>query len=537
MIEERKNKLAIVMVAIVAISVTVSMVGVSGQPQQPVLIRGDVIFENETRVPDGWLVNLEDTTDVVYLGNDTTKEFHPVVPYIYEIKVGPSLIIEGHELKAWVRNGDWYGEVTHIVQSGENDPAIPLMIDDIIVFTNTPPNATVEIPSGKQCGDIMINYTLFDADSDTCSIEVEFKGGSYTTWTTATVSGQTTGLTSSPGGVLHSITWLSTADIPGEDDMFQIRITPSDSESTGEAGTTSDFEVDNKAPTIVLIPPTPDDGEEVTENYVVINVSISDADVANVWLNWNEAIIPPSPTGTGGGGGSGAGIINYILFATGNVTGMSTEYIYTFNVTNLTNGEYTYKVFANDTTTCGNLGSSETRNVIINATRTFELPLVEGWNLISIPLELADTSLNAVFPDASDGDLLEAYDGGWLISTYYSAIPGWAGDFENIELDKGYWYNANTAYTATTIEGTEAGPRSVPINAGWNLIGYTRLTNASLNDLIPNASDGDLLEAYDGGWLISTYYSAIPGWAGDFDTIQPGEGYWYQANTPFTWEY
>ena len=166
----------------------------------------------------------------------------------------------------------------------------------------------------------------------------------------------------------------------------------------------------------------------------------------------------------------------------------------------------------------------------------FDLSLVVGWNLISIPLEPADTSLNAGFPDASDGDLFETYDGGWLVSTYYSAIPGWVGDIEDIELDKGYWYNANTAYTAT-IEGTEAGPRSVPINAGWNLIGYARLTEAGLNDLIPNANDGDLLEAYDGGWLVSTYYSAIPGWVGDFDTIQAGNGYWYQANDPFTWEY
>jgi len=136
--EKKQNKMAIVMIAIVAISVTVSMVGVSGQPAQPVLIRGDVIFENETRVPDGWLVNLEDTTDVVYLGNDTTEEIHPAVPHIYEIQVDPSSIIEGHEIKAWVRNGNWYGEVPHTVQSGENDPAFPLMMEDIIVSEEAP---------------------------------------------------------------------------------------------------------------------------------------------------------------------------------------------------------------------------------------------------------------------------------------------------------------------------------------------------------------------------------------------------------------
>ena len=526
------------MIAILATSVIVSMAGVNanGPPQQPVKIQGNVIYENGARVPDGWLVNITDITADVYLGNDTTEDVIPAIPQ-YSVDVNASLVIVGHVIKASVRNGDWYGEVAHTVQSGENDPGDKITMGDIVVSTNTPPNVTVETPSDKQCSNIAINYTLFDADSDTCSIEVEFKGGSHTTWTTATVSGETTGLTSSPSGVLHSITWVSTSDIPDEDAQFQIRITPSDEETTGDAGTTSDFEVDNKAPTIIFISPTPEDNEEVTENYVVVNVSISDDDVANVWLDWNETTIPPGPS-SGGGGGSSAEVTNHILFASGNVTEKSsTEYIYTFNVTNLAKGEYTYEVFANDTTTCGNLGVSETRNVIVNTTtKTFELPLVEGWNLISIPMEIDNTSINAVFPDASDGDELYVYDGGWITATYYSALPGWYGDLENIEPDKGYWYRTNTAYTAT-IEGTEAGSRSVPIATGWNLIGYTGLSEAGLDDLIPNANDGDELYAYDGGWVTATYYSALPGWYGDLGTMQPGKGYWYRANAPFTWEY
>jgi len=521
---------AIVVAMLMAAIVTVSVVVVSAQ--MPVTIKGKVTFKDGTGVGKGWIVNVTNLDTGESLGSDDTT-----IGSEYIVAVDPGKLNVGDTIEAVARNDSWSGRTTHVVQSGENSGGAFIWMN-ITVSTNMPPNVTVETPSGEQCGDVVINYTLFDADSDTCSIKVEFKGGTHTTWTTATVSGQTTGLTSSPDGVLHSITWLSTLDIPGEDSLFQIRITPSDEETTGEAGVTSDFEVDNKAPTIVFIPPTPDDGAEVAENYVVINVSISDDDVDTVWLCWNK-------TGDGGGGGGigiGKEVGNPVLFASGNITeSLSTEYIYTFEVTNLTNGEYNYKVFANDTTTCGNLGVSEARSVIINATRIYELSLTEGWNLISIPLEIENTSINAVFPDANDGDMIYGYeDGVWYVSTYYSDYGVWDGDVMTIQPDKGYWYVAKSAYNAT-IEGTEAGQRSVQISAGWNLIGYTRLSEASLNDLITEedgCSDGDMIYGYeDGVWYVSTYYSDYGVWDGDVTVMKPGRGYWYVAKSPFTWVY
>ncbi len=149
---------------------------------------------------------------------------------------------------------------------------------------------------------------------------------------------------------------------------------------------------------------------------------------------------------------------------------------------------------------------------------------------------LDNTSINAVFPDASDGDVLYAYEEGWITATYYSDLPGWYGDLATVVPDKGYWYGANTAYTAT-IEGTKAGSRSVPITTGWNLVGYTRLNETGIDDLIQNVSDGDVLYAYKGEWITVTYYSDLPGWYGDLTTMQPGKGYWYGANEPFTWTY
>ncbi len=263
-------------------------------------------------------------------------------------------------------------------------------------------------------------------------------------------------------------------------------------------------------PSIEFIDPTPEDNAEVTEDYVDVNVSITGDTIDSVWLDWD---------GT-----------NYTMYA-------AALNAYTYTVDNLTNGTtYTYKVYANDTS--DNLGVSDTRSVTINITdgkKSFDLQLGAGWNLISIPLAIDNASINAVFPNANDGDELYAYvNNTWKPATYYSGY-GWDGDFETVEPDKGYWYSATTAYTAT-IKGTEAGTRSVSIAEGWNLIGYTRLSDANLSEVLSNVTNEDELYAYNGEWIPATYYSGY-GWDGELSKMEPGKGYWYSANAPFIWEY
>ena len=268
-------------------------------------------------------------------------------------------------------------------------------------------------------------------------------------------------------------------------------------------------------PSIVFDDSTPKDNAEVREDYVVVNVSITGDTIDRVWLDWD---------GT-----------NYTM----STTALN---IYRYRAANLTNGmTYTYKVYANDTTNASdNIGVSETRNVTINITTgdSFDLELGAGWNLISIPLEIDNNSINAVFPDANDGDELYAYENvSWISATYYSDLPGWYGDLETVEPDKGYWYSANATCTAT-IEGTEAGTRTVSIAEGWNLIGYTRLNPANLSVVLStNVTNEDELYTYNGGWISATYYSDLPGWHGDISEMEPGKGYWYNANAPFRWEY
>ena len=117
---------------------------------------------------------------------------------------------------------------------------------------------------------------------------------------------------------------------------------PSGGEIAGVTWTDGTFECvinDISPPAIDFIaPPTPVDGSTVTVNYVNVTVNVTDpSGVSTVLLNWNG------------------------LNETMNMTADNT---WSVNKTGLSNGDYTFKVYANDT--AGNMGVSETRVVTVN---------------------------------------------------------------------------------------------------------------------------------------------------------------------------
>jgi uncharacterized delta-60 repeat protein len=152
---------------------------------------------------------------------------------------------------------------------------------------NQPPGVNITTPTGAQFGNIPINYSLSDVESDTCSIVVDYSTDDGANWQTATMGwagdGQT-GLSSSPlPGTMHIFLWDSRADSiapDGQEDDIKIRITPSDFH-TGNPAETNSFSVDN---TLVNNPPTvditrgPEEGSTVYANQVTFEWESSDTD-------------------------------------------------------------------------------------------------------------------------------------------------------------------------------------------------------------------------------------------------------------------
>jgi len=271
---------------------------------------------------------------------------------------------------------------------------------------------------------------------------------------------------------------------------------------------------DHTPPVIEFIPPTPENNTKITDNYVVINVSVADeSDISTVILNWNGE--------------------NETMFCGGLYTQSSVVNFYNWTKTNLSDGTYEYKVYANDT--FGNMGVSETRVVIVETEKIFNITLNQKWNLISLPLIPENTSIDEIFENASGGDRVYAYSNGSFTSSEYYEGYGWYPKMEIIP-DMGYWYYAVSAYNATITGKDAVENRTVPISAGWNLVGYTSLKTRPLGEVINEPHGGDRIYAYiEGAFESSEYYEGY-GWYPEMD-MEPGRGYWYHTDTPFVWEY
>jgi uncharacterized delta-60 repeat protein len=167
---------------------------------------------------------------------------------------------------------------------------------------NQPPSVSITTPSGVQLGNIPINYSLSDVESDTCSIMVEYStdgGGNWLIATMGWAGDGLTGLSSSPSGTAHMFLWNSRADnvaLAGQEDNIKVRITPSDFH-TGNPAESDSFSVDN---TITNTPPTvtitggPEEGSTVYTNQVTFTWSGSDTDGTVIGYYYSFDRDPPN---------------------------------------------------------------------------------------------------------------------------------------------------------------------------------------------------------------------------------------------------
>ncbi len=146
----------------------------------------------------------------------------------------------------------------------------------------------------------------------------------------------------------------------------------------------------------------------------------------------------------------------------------------------------------------------------------YELDLLPGWNLISVPGTPADPSLDAVLPPAGRVSPVLSYQDGDWVTAVANADGEWGGNLSTIEAGPGYWVFATTFETLTTLI-PETDPTFIPqamrVGYGWNLLGVT--------DLFQNPA-GVAPGAYGGGsGEADEYFGSIP-WrvAYTYDTLR-----------------
>jgi len=164
-----------------------------------------------------------------------------------------------------------------------------------------------------------------------------------------------------------------------------------------------------------------------------------------------------------------------------------------------------------------------------------EIPLQAGWNLISMPLSPDGPALPGVLASiAGQYDMVYEYDaaGGGQPWRYYNPnIPGLLNTLSALDIRWGYWIRATQATTLTLV-GTPPASTTIPLAAGWNLVGYpsdqARPVSEALAGLAGNYTE---VRAFTGG----AWQTYIPGGTATLTELVPGQGYWLRVTNPTNW--
>ncbi len=130
-----------------------------------------------------------------------------------------------------------------------------------------------------------------------------------------------------------------------------------------------------------------------------------------------------------------------------------------------------------------------------------DVVLLNGWNIISIPILTTDMSIASIFPDAVSNAF--GYNNGYITATTF-------------EQGKGYWLKYPNPATINVCGSKFAG--DVPITQGWNIVSIYE-NNYSVENIntVPAGIITSSFYGYNNGYVAAT-------------TLESGKGYWVKAN-------
>ncbi len=136
------------------------------------------------------------------------------------------------------------------------------------VDVNDPPRLEIRELAGEQGDEIPIDYELFDEEGDPLAIKCEFSTDNGATWRPATVSGDTSDISSVM--YANTVVWQARRDLGAVDSRtIAFRITPSDVD-VGTPAQVTNISVDtNRPPAVQVTVGAPDAKGDVPVSYVV----------------------------------------------------------------------------------------------------------------------------------------------------------------------------------------------------------------------------------------------------------------------------
>jgi uncharacterized protein YkwD len=182
--------------------------------------------------------------------------------------------------------------------------------------------------------------------------------------------------------------------------------------------------------------------------------------------------------------------------------------------------------------------------IIINDTspppdppQNFSVSLHHGWNLVSFPYVVSDTSLDQVLDSINgDYDSVQYYNSSDVYDSwkhYSNQKPSYMNDLLDLDNGKGFLVHVvKTDGAELIIEGdAPSSPHSIHLNSGWNLVGYPSETAQLRDYALNNLVFGDEIDAIVGKDNVTKNLKDIE----ELDEMEPGKGYWIHATNDCEW--
>ncbi|UCG70820.1 MAG: right-handed parallel beta-helix repeat-containing protein [Thermoplasmata archaeon] len=263
----------------------------------------------------------------------------------------------------------------------------------------------------------------------------------------------------------------------------------------------------------------------------VVDVSNNPVSNADVWVNDTHS------NNTFYGQTPGDGWIRWLIV---------TEYI-----ENQSDGKYYYtphNVSAVEGIRFGNEITSMALSkevIIVLGGMKFDIPLFEGWNMISVPLNMTDTTLENVLSDlGSNYRAVQWYNVNDIVDLWkhYHIDKMGMNDLTNIDRSMGIWILMKSDDTLT-VAGSVPVPSTtdIQLKTGWNLVGYPSLTSRNAGTGLGEAFESisayvDMVEYYNASDISDHWKMWDPTPApDDLVVVEPGFGLWIHVNGDCTW--